>query len=590
MWGPRGGISLSASGGLSSRPVADADGGLRAGAEETLPDHPGGAGRPSRPPSGRTSVPPSGSFEREPEQLASPRTALRRDMVSRLRAFAGVMIVLCLFGYVVLAVVGSNPMARFVGLMGLTANLGAYVFARLETRDPGRFSERRLFGAALVGALGAAACAYYFGLFSPFPAIVAIVLFVYSLGAPFQHSFVVYVIIAIGQALGSSLIIADIVDDHGLLHADYLDPLGQVVAQICIQSVFAIAFAIGYVSRGRTMQAVRDLERAVREVAQREALLHEARQELRRAAGIGDPGRFTDQILGSFRLGPILGRGSMGEIYDATNIETGEPAAVKLLHRHVLNDPHQVARFEREARIAASMDVQHVVRVLDVGGGDAELPYIAMERLRGEDLAARLRAHRRMRPARVVAMVRQVAEGLRAARAAGIVHRDLKPHNLFLAVQPAGRRIWKILDFGVSKAADEGGTLTQDHVIGTPMYMAPEQARAQPVDHRADVYALAVIAYRALTGQPPFTGDDVPTVLHRVLRAMPPAPSSLVDVPREVDAVLSIGMAKDRDERFQDAAELAEALATAVKGRLHGALRARAAAIEEEWPWGREPF
>jgi serine/threonine-protein kinase len=188
---------------------------------------------------------------------------------------------------------------------------------------------------------------------------------------------------------------------------------------------------------------------------------------------------------------------------------------------------------------------------------------MAMERLEGEDLADVLR-HRNQLPLRdVVELVRQVAAGLEAARKLGVVHRDIKPRNLFAAKTADGRTVWKILDFGVSKAAESSGTLTQNQIVGTPRYMAPEQAAGKPVDHRADQFALAIVAYRALTGRPAFMGESMPEILYQVLRTTPPAPSTIADVPPAVDAALAIAMAKDPDQRYATPLELADALARA---------------------------
>jgi len=167
-----------------------------------------------------------------------------------------------------------------------------------------------------------------------------------------------------------------------------------------------------------------------------------------------------------------------------------------------------------------------------------------------------------------------------------VVHRDLKPHNLFLS-EKQGHHVWKLLDFGVSKLASRSGTLTAGHVVGTPGYMAPEQARGEDVDHRADGYALAAIVYRCLTGHPAFTGKDVPTTLYDVVYKMPTRPSLLAsELGTDVDRVLALGLAKDRNQRFGAATELAEALAAAVDDRLDGKLRARADALIAAHPWG----
>jgi serine/threonine-protein kinase len=240
----------------------------------------------------------------------------------------------------------------------------------------------------------------------------------------------------------------------------------------------------------------------------------------------------------------------------------------------------------REVHIAAELDSPHVVRVLEVGSEGAPLPYLAMERLQGEDLAQILRRERRLKSTRVIELVRQAGRGIAAASAAGIVHRDIKPQNLFLC---EGRpRLWKILDFGVSKRVASDGALTQGEAIGTPHYMAPEQATGNEVDMRADLYGLGAIAYRALTGHQPFSGSDIAAILFKVVCAMPQRPSALVDVDPDVDLALAIALAKTPDKRFDDAEELADALAAALRGKLGDAYRRRAGELLAELPWADE--
>jgi len=154
--------------------------------------------------------------------------------------------------------------------------------------------------------------------------------------------------------------------------------------------------------------------------------------------------------------------------------------------------------------VAARLESPNIVHVYEVSPPSAPVPYLAMERLRGTDLASRLRKENRIPSDELVVLLDQVARGLEVARLAGVVHRDLKPHNLFLH----DGATWKILDFGVSKLADSEGTLTGEGIVGTPQYMAPEQASGGQVSHLADVYALGAIAYRCLTGRSPFKGKD----------------------------------------------------------------------------------
>jgi eukaryotic-like serine/threonine-protein kinase len=370
--------------------------------------------------------------------------------------------------------------------------------------------------------------------------------------------------------------------DRGIVSMASLRTIDQVGVLGVVEFLYFITFYTARRSQRLTLEHVSRLEQAVRGVAQREALLSEARAELDRALKVGGPGRFTEQVVGSFKLGNLIGRGGMGEVYEADGVAQmlGE-AAVKLLHPGTLSDPTHVARFMREAQIAAKLDSEHVVRVLEVGTTSGEVPYIAMERLRGHDLAHQLRKQRRLTLPQAATLAEQMALGLEAARAAGIVHRDLKPHNVFFA----GDRVWKILDFGVSKAGGSG-TLTKGHVIGTPAYMAPEQARGEDVDHRADVYSLAAILYRSVTGHPAFTGKDVPTTLYDVVYRVPTQPSMLASLPADVDRVLALGLAKDSRERFASALELASWFAAAIKDELTAEQRDRANDLMTKHPWG----
>src|SRR5262249_29080404 len=158
------------------------------------------------------------------------------------------------------------------------------------------------------------------------------------------------------------------------------------------------------------------------------------------------------------------------------------------------------------------------------------------------------------------ALVDDIARGLEVARAHGIVHRDIKPQNLFLASVAGRDHIWKILDFGVSHLTEHGGTLTHGQLVGTPMYMAPEQARGESIDHRADVHRLGAVGHRALRGRAPHRVRQVTAILYHVANVDPRPPSDFVDVTPDVDRVIARGRAKARDRRYPTALELAAAL------------------------------
>lgn len=233
-------------------------------------------------------------------------------------------------------------------------------------------------------------------------------------------------------------------------------------------------------------------------------------------------------------------------------------------------------------RIAASLSSPHVVAVLEIGDESAAFPYLAMELLDGQDLAQVLRERERLAPEAVLDLVRQVGAGLRVAHAAGIIHRDLKPQNLFLT-----GTTWKILDFGVSKVLD-GGTVTEGLAVGTPAYMAPEQARGEDVAEAADLYGLGAVAYRAITGRAPFSGTDAREILVSLMMEMPVCPSTLVPVPKDVDLALALALAKEPADRFASADAVASALESAFANRLDPKLRSKATELLAKVPW-REP-
>jgi serine/threonine-protein kinase len=225
-----------------------------------------------------------------------------------------------------------------------------------------------------------------------------------------------------------------------------------------------------------------------------------------------------------------------------------------------------LARFEREAKAAAQIRSAHVVQILDHGTFHGT-PYIAMELLEGEDLGRRLGRTHRMSPHDVAAIVTHVSRALSKAHAMEIVHRDLKPENVFLALDD-DRELAKVLDFGVAKRVqvDAPNPTVAGTMLGTPSYMSPEQAQgAQFVDYRSDLWALAVIAFRCMTGVLPFRGDSLPELLVRIVVSPLPVPSSLaVDVPRGFDAWWERAVARDANRRFQSARELAHALTVAL--------------------------
>jgi serine/threonine-protein kinase len=432
--------------------------------------------------------------------------------------------------------------------------------------------------------LGGSMGIFTFGFFSPAPLATIMGVFFFGLqrqrkiaGTVFAMTCVIHAAVMLLQTFG-------VIPDEGVISAEDVSRRYRLVTIGLVETVFLLTYLLARATQKAIVTSTRQLEDSTRALAQREALLDEARRDLERVLEVGGPGRFTEQQLGAWQLGVLAGRGAMGDVYAAVHVDTGERAAVKLLTRESARDPETVRRFLREARIAASIDVPNVVRVVEVGQDDAPVPFIAMELLDGRDLASILRKQRRLAGEELLMLLRQVARGLDAAHAAGIVHRDLKPQNLFRT----NDGVWKILDFGVSRLVDIDSSLTRGQAIGTPSYMSPEQARGHLVDRRADIFALGVLAYRTITGQPPFGGTEVPQILYRVVYDMPTRPSELTQVPAAVDDVLAVALAKRPDDRFATAGELAAALEAAIDGRVGNDLRDRARRLTTNLPWALE--
>ncbi|MEO5726282.1 MAG: serine/threonine-protein kinase, partial [Byssovorax sp.] len=351
---------------------------------------------------------------------------------------------------------------------------------------------------------------------------------------------------------------------------------------ISAQVLFVVTLYLARSNRRAMQSAIERVHRVGMEMRQRDAQLAEARRELDKALRPGD-GRHSGATVGAYKLGQLIGRGGMGEVYRGAHVTTGKQAAVKLLHPVLLDNPDHVRRFLREAELTAAVRAEHIVEVLEVGETSEGSPFIAMELLDGHDLSWHLRKMGKLQLPAVLELVDQLTSALAKMREAGIVHRDIKPGNLFLTDSIPAQ--WKVLDFGLSKLAGMGGTLTQGAAIGTPSYMAPEQVKGD-VDHRTDLYAVAAIVYRALTGSAPFAGEEPVMILFHVLYSQPAPPAQFVHLPSDVELVLAVGLAKRPEDRFASIEELALALRRAAAADLDDATRARGWALLKKAPWG----
>ena len=508
--------------------------------------------------------------------INGPLETLAREEIQRTRRFCYVSLILSSVTGGLVPWLGGDPAAGTLLLAALGVAMLAAAFMLYRTRDPVQFGRPTTALAWFALAAATTMVVPYFGAFSPAPMMLVLAIFFTGLGKSTRLVCAVYVVFAGVEGLVSFLVIAGVTRDTGLINATHLHTRQQLIAQGLVQFVLAITLFMARVSRRTQLVAIEELEREVRISAHRQALLIEAREQLDRVLRPGR-GRFSDQQIGSYLLGTVIGRGAMGEVYEA-NGPRGV-VAIKLLSQASLGNANYVLRFLRELRTAAAIEAPNVVQVLEVG--EQPVPYLVMERLEGKTLSDILRSKRALADAEVGELIRQIGAGVTAAGAAGIVHRDLKPQNVF-----HHRDTWKILDFGIARALDHGDTLTAGHIVGTPSYMAPEQASGGAIEHATDLYALAAIAYRALTGHQVFATGDLAEALYSVVHLSPRRPSDLAThLPHEVDLVLAIGLAKRQSDRFATAGELADALEAALAGQLPSKTRHRGFALVRGGAW-----
>ena len=286
----------------------------------------------------------------------------------------------------------------------------------------------------------------------------------------------------------------------------------------------------------------------------------------------------SGSILGRYRIGPLIGRGGMGEVYRADDTTLHRPVAIKVLPESFTRDPDRLARFMQEARTASALNHPHLVSIYEIGearpaGAEHPVHFIAMELVQGDTLRQILDA-RRTDLRRTLDYLAQAADALAAAHAAGIVHRDLKPENVMVAQEGYA----KVLDFGLAKlrerhpveAVANEATVTGGPgfspaagtapgvVMGTVGYMSPEQAQGQPVDHRTDIFSFGCILYEAATGTRPFAGTSAVDTLHKIIHVHPQPIAQLAPAsPSELQRIVRKCLAKSRDERYQSMKDLA---------------------------------
>ncbi len=294
-----------------------------------------------------------------------------------------------------------------------------------------------------------------------------------------------------------------------------------------------------------------------------------------------DPIRLGDILEGKYEIEGTLGEGAMGVVFSARHRGLGKRVAIKTLRPEIARDPALIGRFEQEARAASAIGHDNIVEVFDLGTAPGGARYMVMEYLSGQSLAELLQRQPVQPPELAVAVLSQVLSALQAAHRQGIIHRDLKPENIFLVRGQDGQpgRV-KLLDFGISKVLDEiadphiaGDTAQRatriGTVLGTPLYMSPEQARGLPeIDQRTDLWSVGVVLYEMLVGKPPFDGANYNQIMGAILDGKLVPPRQLEPaVPEALNQLVVKALAQDANARFQTADEMRSALTRAATGR-----------------------
>ncbi|HEY3495614.1 MAG TPA: serine/threonine-protein kinase [Polyangiaceae bacterium] len=307
-------------------------------------------------------------------------------------------------------------------------------------------------------------------------------------------------------------------------------------------------------------------------------------------------------VSGRYRIDRLIGSGSMGFVLAGWHLELDQPVALKFLNPEVLERNEAAQRFRREVRATAKIKSEHVARVIDVGALESGIPYMVMELLQGNNLEEELFRRGVLPVEEAVGYMLEAVEALAEAHAAGIIHRDLKPANLFIARRADRSRLIKVLDFGISKslldshAPGDMSLTAAGVIIGSPLYMSPEQMRStKDADYRSDIWSLGAILFQLVTGRPPYIGDTIPEICAQLYSDPVPVPSSLLStLPRELDAVLLCALARNPDERYQTVAEFGASLADfAPQSRVHAERAQRVLAVtrgafpSSEWPSAR---
>src|SRR5579872_2674032 len=280
-------------------------------------------------------------------------------------------------------------------------------------------------------------------------------------------------------------------------------------------------------------------------------------------------------VRGKYEAGSLIGKGGMGVVYRAKHLLLQEPRALKVLLTKYSDDQDLLSRFQREALVTRKLFHENAVRVEDLEPLEDGRPFISMELLEGKTLRDVIAAEAPLPIERAALIAAQVASALNAAHKLGITHRDIKPDNIFMVTNAAGEETAKVLDFGIAKVKEGALELTKYKptttgiIVGTPYYISPEQAKGElgdQLDGRADIYSLGAVLYEMLTARTPFTAPSTMEMILRHLDTKPTPPHKVVQIkiPRAISAIVMKCLEKKREDRFQGAADVAQALRKAV--------------------------
>jgi serine/threonine-protein kinase len=488
-------------------------------------------------------------------------TAAYDNTTGRMRRYYVFATMIPLVGILASIRIGGDPTAQRLFWVGMGA-LSVSMFSSLLLTQRSRREGLLVYMLWGIAGFSGSTAVLYAGPFSG--AVMLYVLPIAVVGIGNRRSATINLVLCLCSYLAIAIPVTAGMRDRGLCTAVGFDTEVRCMATAVFVTLLLVAFWLARVIRHTSVEALAKLELAERNISDQNQVLAEIQLDAARANRWNE-GRWTGGQLGAWKIGLILGRGGMAEVYEAVDA-TGRPGAIKVLSPPSDGSRALHQRFYRELEIIARLESPYIVRVFDVSSQEEVNPYFVMERLHGFTLASHLRKGR-LTLEDVLAMLRPIAQGLEVARAAGVVHRDIKPHNLF-----CHEGAWKILDFGVAKLIDGEGTITAGAIVGTPHYMAPEQASdptGATITHLADVYGLAAVAYRCLTGRAPFgnaSTNDPAGLLYQVVNVAPERPSLFVALPGRLDDVLAVAMAKDPSQRFGSATEFVETFERAARG------------------------